>query len=147
VARHGPARESDGGRDGPGEGGRVRRGVRAWQTWDFEGFADLFTDDVVYVEHPTDETVVGREQILDYIRPEQLAEGVAGVWMGLPIGEGDCVVGEFWTTMSKPGEQATLIGCFIAQLDAETGRCRHFRQYWHGVLGHVHPYPGWGVAT
>ncbi len=57
--------------------------------------------------------------------------------MGLPIVEGDCVVGEFWTTMSKPGEQATLIGCFIAQLDAETGRCRHFRQYWDEVPGHV----------
>jgi uncharacterized protein (TIGR02246 family) len=117
---------------------------RTWQAWDFEGFADLFTDDVVYVEHPTDETVVGREQMLDYIRREQIAEGVASVRMGSPIVEGNCVVGEFWTTMSKPGEQATLIGCFIAQLDAETGRCRHFRQYWHEITGHRRPYPGWG---
>ncbi len=83
---------------------------RTWQTWDFEGFADLFADDVVCVEHPTDETVVGRGQILDYIRREQLAAGVVAVRMGMPIVEGDCVVGEFWTTMSKPGEQATLIG-------------------------------------
>jgi ketosteroid isomerase-like protein len=120
---------------------------RTWQAWDLEGFADLFTDDVVYVEHPTDETVVGHEQMLDYIGREQIAAGAANVRMGSPIVEGDCVVGEFWTTMSKPGEQATLIGCFIAQLDSESGRCRHFRQYWHEVSGHVHPYPGWGVAT
>jgi hypothetical protein len=120
---------------------------RTWQTWDFMGFADLFTDEVVYVEHPTDETVVGREQVLEYIRQEQLAEGIANVRMGSPIVEGNCVVGEFWTTMSKPDEEATLIGCFIAQLDPETGRCHHFRQYWHEVSGHVHPYPGWGAAT
>ena len=92
----------------------------------------------------TDETVVGREQMLDYIRREQIAEGAASVRMGSPIVEGNCVVGEFWTTMSKPGEQATLVGCFIARLDPETGRCCDFRQYWHEVSGHVDPYPGWG---
>lgn len=120
---------------------------RTWQEWDFEGFADLFTDDVVYVEHATDETVVGREQILDYIRREHIAAGTVDVRMGAPIVEGDCVVSEFWTTMSTPNEQATLIGCFIAQLDPDTGRCRHFRQYWHEVPGHVRPYEGWGLAT
>lgn len=116
---------------------------RTWEAWDFEGFVDLFTDDVVYVEHPTDETVVGREQVLDYIRREQEAEGVANVRMGTPIVGDDHVVGEFWTVMTKPDEQGTLIGCFIAQLD-ETGRCFHFRQYWHEVDGHVAPYLGWG---
>ena len=25
---------------------------RTWQAWDFEGFADLFSDEAVYVEHP-----------------------------------------------------------------------------------------------
>ena len=120
---------------------------RTWQAWDFEGFADLFTDDVVYVEHPTDETVVGREQILDYIRRERTAEGSASVRMGSAIVEGDRVVGEFWTTMSKRSEQSTLIGCFVAHLEAETGRCRHFRQYWHEIPGHSLPYPGWGTAA
>ena len=67
--------------------------------------------------------------------------------MGVPIVEGDCVVGEFWTRMSKPGELATLTGCFIALLDAETGRCRHFRQYWHELPGHHEPYPGWGAGA
>jgi len=120
---------------------------RTWQEWDFEGFADLFTDDAVYVEHPTDETVVGREQILDYIRREQVAEGAASVRMGRPIVEGDCVVGEFWTKMTKPGERGTLVGCFIAQLDRKTGRCAHFRQYWHDVPRHVDPYAGWGANS
>jgi SnoaL-like domain len=88
---------------------------RTWQAWDYEGFADLFTEDAIYVEHPTDETVVGRGQLLDYIRREHAAEGVASVSMGIPVVEGEHVIGEFWTTMSKPGEIATLIGCFIAK--------------------------------
>ncbi len=117
---------------------------RTWQAWDYERFADLFTEDAIYVEHPTDETVVGRNQLLDYIRREHEAEGVASVSMGTPVVEGEHVIGEFWTTMSKPGEIATLIGCFIAKLDEGTGRCHHFRQYWHEVDGHVAPYEGWG---
>ena len=87
---------------------------------------------------------VGRDQLLDYIRREHEAEGVASVRMGTPVVEGDHVVGEFWTTMSKPGEIATLIGCFIAKLDEPTGRCHHFRQYWHEVDERVTPYEGWG---
>ena len=121
----------------------VERYGRTWQAWDFEGFADLFTDDVVYVEHPTDETVVGREQILDYIRRERAAEGVADVRMGTPIIGDDHVVAEFWTVMTNREERGTLIGCFIAQLD-EAGRCCHFRQYWHEVDRHVAPYREWG---
>jgi hypothetical protein len=32
---------------------------RTWGSWDLDGFVDLFKDDVVYVEHPVNETVVG----------------------------------------------------------------------------------------
>lgn len=93
------------------------------------------------------ETVVGRAQMLDYIRREQVAEGDAIVRMGTPILEGNCVVGEFLAKMTKPDERGTLIGCFIAQLDAETGRCAHFRQYWREVPRHLDPYPGWGAHS
>jgi hypothetical protein len=33
---------------------------RTWGAWDLDGFVELFSDGVVYVEHPVDETVVGR---------------------------------------------------------------------------------------
>ncbi len=72
------------------------------------GLRRPLTDDAVDVEHPTDETVVGRDQLLDYIRREHDAEGVASVHMGsIPVVDGERVVGEFWTTMTKPGEIAT----------------------------------------
>src|SRR5271157_5981070 len=105
---------------------------RTWQQWDLAGFVDLFSDDVVYVEHPTDETVVGRDEMWRYIRKEHEEQGTASVRVGRPIVEGNRVVGEFWAAMSnRAGEDpGTLTGCFIAHLDPDSGRCRHFRQYW-----------------
>jgi hypothetical protein len=132
-------------RYGSGEGGRLCRGLRSdLAGLGLPGLRRPIHRRAIYVEHPTDETVVGRDQLLDYIRREHEAEGVASVRMGTPVVEGDHVVGEFWTTMSKPGEIATLIGCFIAKLDEATGRCHHFRQYWHEVDERVTPYEGWG---
>ena len=118
---------------------------RTWETWDFAGFVELFSDDVVYVEHPTDETVVGREEIARYIQKEQADQGVASVRMGKPIVEGDQVVAEFWAKMTNGDEEGTLIGCFIAQLDPADGRCTHRRQYWFDVKGHFSAYNGWGT--
>jgi ketosteroid isomerase-like protein len=80
---------------------------RTWESWDFDGFVGLFSDDVVYVEHPTDETVVGSEEIARYIRNERTAQGVASVRMGKPIVDGDQVVGEFWAKMTNGVEEGT----------------------------------------
>src|SRR5277367_24452 len=84
---------------------------RTWRSWDFDGFVDLFSDDVVYVEHPVDETVVGREAIGRYIRREQAEAGTVSVRIGRPIVEGSQVVAEFWTTMSnREGEIEGMTG-------------------------------------
>ena len=109
---------------------------RTWENWDFDGFVDLFSDDVVYVEHPVDETVVGRDAIGRYIRREQAEAGTVSVRMGRPIVEGNQVVAEMWTTMSnREGEAGgTLIGCFIAQLNPTTGDAPS-SQYWLEVGG------------
>jgi len=64
---------------------------RTWESWDFDRFVDLFTDDVVYVEHPTDETCVGNAEMARYIRKEQRAQGVVNVRMGKPLVDGDQV--------------------------------------------------------
>ncbi len=119
---------------------------RTWESWDLDAFADLFSDDVIYVEHPVDETVRGREEMLRYIRKEHEEQGEATVRMGRPIVEGNRVVGEFWATMSnRDGEaEGTLTGCFIAELDPRTGKCTFFRQYWFEFEGHAPPFAGWG---
>ena len=119
---------------------------RTWQSWDFDGFVALFSDDVVYVEHPVDETVVGREAMGRYIRREQAEAGTVSVRMGKPIVAADHVVAEFWALMSNRTDEpeGTLMGTFIARLDPATGRCTHFRQYWFDVEGHAEPFDGWG---
>jgi uncharacterized protein (TIGR02246 family) len=121
----------------------VERYGRTWESWDFAGFVDLFKDDVVYVEHPTDETVTGRAQMEAYIRAEHAYQGTATVRMGEPLVDGDHVVAEFWATMTQAEE--TLIGCLIARLDPTDGRCSQFRQYWFEVPGHPSPFAGWGT--
>jgi ketosteroid isomerase-like protein len=116
---------------------------RTWDSWDFSGFVDLFRDDVVYVAHPTQETVVGREALASYIRKEAAEQGEVSVRMGNPVIEGDHVAAEFWVTATNDGEAATIAGSLIAQL-ASDGRCASFREYWFDIEGHVNAFDGWG---
>jgi hypothetical protein len=117
---------------------------RTWDSWDIAGFVELFSDDVVYVDYQTGERVVGGEALASYLRKEEAEQGAVTVRMGKPIIDGDHVVDEFWVTRTNGDEEATLAGCFIAQLDPTDGRCRHFREYWFDTEGHARPYEGWG---
>ncbi len=117
---------------------------RAWENWDVEGFVALFSDDVVYVDHPTDNTVLGSEALRHYVEKERAEQGSVSVRMGSPILAGNHVVAEFWVMRSSGEEEATLVGCFIAQLDPTHGRCHHFREYWFDTEGHTSAYEGWG---
>jgi ketosteroid isomerase-like protein len=117
---------------------------RTWESWDVDGFAGLFSDDVVYVVHPTDETVVGGEALGRYLRKEEAEQGAVSVRMGKPMVDGDKVVGEFWVTRRDRASEETFAGCFIARLDPANGRCIHFREYWFDIEGHARPYVGWG---
>jgi ketosteroid isomerase-like protein len=115
-----------------------------WQSWDIAGFVELFTDDVVYVVHPTEETIVGKEALERYIAQEQAAQGSVSVRMGSPMVDGNHVAAEFWVTTTKLNEQATIAGCLIAQLDPADGRCMQFREYWFDIEQHTRAYDGWG---
>ena len=117
---------------------------QAWESWDIAGFVALFSDEVVYVAHPTEETVLGREALRGYLRKEETEQGAVSVRMGKPIIDGNHVVAEFWVTRTNGDEEATLAGCFIAQLDPTDGRCKDFREYWFDTEGHASPYQGWG---
>jgi ketosteroid isomerase-like protein len=116
---------------------------RAWQGWDFSGMVDLFSEDVVYVAHATEERVVGRAALGEYMWKEAADQGQASVRMGSPVIEGDRVAAEFWVTRTNEGQDWTTTGCFIARLDSD-GRCTLFREYWFDVEGHISAYPGWG---
>jgi ketosteroid isomerase-like protein len=117
---------------------------RTWELWDLSGWVDLFTDDVVYVDHPTQQSVVGRTALEAYVRKEAAEQGAVNVRMGSPVVEGDRVAGEFWVTATSESKPATLVGGFIARLEPD-GRCSYFREYWFYVEGETTPaYEGWG---
>ena len=116
---------------------------RCWETWDVPGFVDLFSEDVVYVAHATQETVVGRTALAKYLRKEAAEQGDVSVRMGKPVIEGDRVAAEFWVSATSGGETATITGCFIARL-APDGRCLSFREYWFDEAGHTDAFEGWG---
>jgi SnoaL-like domain len=117
---------------------------RNWETWDIEGFVGLFDEGVVYVAHPTEETVVGRDALTRYLLEEKDAQGAVSVRMGEPVIDGDRVVAEFWVLATNEGEEASIAGCLIARLDAR-GRCTEFREYWFDIEGHAAPPTRWGA--
>ena len=124
-------------------GHRLNGYGRCWETWDVPGFVDLFSEDVVYVAHATQETVVGRTALAKYLRKEAAEQGDVSVRMGKPVIEGDRVAAEFWVSATSGGETATITGCFIARL-ASDGRCLSFREYWFDEAGHTDAFEGWG---
>jgi hypothetical protein len=121
----------------------VERYGASWESWDVPAFVDLFSEHVVYVAHATQETVVGQTALARYLRKEAAEQGQVTVRMGTPVIEGDHVAAEFWVQATSEGEDATIVGGFIARLEPG-GRCSFFREYWFDVQGHIGPYAGWG---
>ncbi len=117
---------------------------QTWGSWDIGAFVELFSDDVVYVAHPTETTVVGRAALAPYLEGQQAQMGTISVRMGKPIVDRDYVAAEFWATATNRDGEETTTGCLIAQLDPTDGLCTHFREYWFDTEGHHRPYAGWG---
>jgi hypothetical protein len=116
---------------------------RTWEAWDVERFIALHSEDVVYVAHPQ-ETVSGREALKRYVQKEQTAQGTVSVRMGKPVIDGDHVAAEFWVTATKGEDEASIAGCFVAQLDETTGLCARFREYWFDLDRRIDAFDGWG---
>jgi ketosteroid isomerase-like protein len=115
---------------------------QTWERWDIDGFVELFSEDVVYVAHATDETVVGRPALSAYVEKEKSEQGAVRVRMGVPVIDADRVVAEFWVN-SREEPATTVAGCLIARL-APPGICDRFREYWFDIEGDIEAFAGWG---
>jgi hypothetical protein len=62
----------------------------------------------------------------------------ATVTMGRPFVDGSRVAVEWWTTMVSEGEEVTLPGCLLLQLEPD-GRCSDLREYWNFAPGRTIP--------
>jgi len=116
---------------------------RMWESWDVERFVALHSENVVYVAHP-EETVVGRDALRRYVQKEQNEQGKVSVRMGRPVIDEDRVAAEYWVKARKGDDEASIAGCFVAQLDETSGLCTRFREYWFDLDGRIDAFDGWG---
>mgnify|MGYP000989606399 CR=1 FL=1 len=118
---------------------------RAWEEWDVERFIGLFSEDVRYVVHPTEETVRGRDALREYTHAEHRAQGEVSVRMGTPVIARGHAAAEFWVRSRGSEGEVTITGCFIARLEEASGECSEFREYWFETPGHTEPADAWGT--
>jgi ketosteroid isomerase-like protein len=116
------------------------RYVRAWTSYDPAEIGPLFTDDVVYRYHPSDDPTLGRAAVVASWLGEGDAHGAStrdapGTYRAryAPIAvDGDTVVAVGTTHYTEvPGGPVvrTYDNCFVMRFDGD-GQCREFTEYY-----------------
>lgn len=114
--------------------------VEAWRTYDPERIRALFSADVAYRYHPSDEPVVGADAVVASWLGESDAEGTSsrdapGTYDAryAPVAvDGDTLVACGSSRYrNEPGGPVERIydNCFVMSFDEE-GRCREFTEYY-----------------
>jgi ketosteroid isomerase-like protein len=113
--------------------------VAAWKSYDREAIGALFADDVIYLFHPYDEPVRGRDAVVEAWLGESDHEGASSrdaegtydaSYRAVAV-DGDVAVATGESRYSdEPGGPVTQAwdNCFVMRFDAE-GRCREFTEY------------------
>lgn len=114
--------------------------IEAWQTYESERIAALFSADAEYRYHPDDEPVRGRDAIVSSWLGEGDAQGAStpdqpGTWEAeyrTFAVDGDVAVAIGSTTYAiEPGGPVDRVynNCFVLRFDA-AGRCREFTEWY-----------------
>ena len=118
----------------------LNRYVAAWHSYEPEAIGALFSDDVTYRYHPTDEPIVGREAVVASWLRESDEEGAStrdepGTYDASysPVAvDGDVVVATGTSSYREtPDGPVTRIydNCFVMRF-ADAGRCSDFTEYY-----------------
>ena len=116
------------------------RYVDAWRSYDRDDVSALFSEDIAYRYHPSDQPIVGRDSVVASL----LGEGASGdastrdapgtyeaEYSPVAV-DGDTVVATGTSSYREvPGGPVARIydNCFVIRFDAE-GRCREFTEYY-----------------
>jgi ketosteroid isomerase-like protein len=116
------------------------RYVAAWKSYDRDEIASLFSDDVIYRYHPSDQPVVGREAVVDSWLGEGDADGAStrdepdtydAAYAPVAV-DGDLVVAT-GTSRYRETPDGPVVrvydNCFVMRFD-NAGRCREFTEYY-----------------
>lgn len=120
--------------------GWLDRYVAAWLTYDPGDIAGLFSEDVAYRYHPSDEPTVGRDAVVaswlgESASDEASSRDAPGTYEAhyTPVAvDGDTVVATGTSRYrDAPGGPVvrTYDNCFVMRFDGE-GRCREFTEYY-----------------
>jgi ketosteroid isomerase-like protein len=114
--------------------------LEAWNTYDPDQIAALFTEDVAYRYHPYDEPIEGRDEVVKAWRaegdhPEAGTRDDPGTYeaeyRALAV-DGDVAVATGWSSYRESADgpvARTYDNCFVMRFDSE-GRCREFTEWY-----------------
>lgn len=115
------------------------RYLAAWASYDAAAIGDLFTDDVVYRFHPSDDGFVGREAVVAaWLEPEGDASSrdEAGTWEAryVPFSvAGDRAVAVGWSRYYVDASRSTVErvwdNAYLLEFGPD-GRCRSFTEFY-----------------
>jgi ketosteroid isomerase-like protein len=112
------------------------RYVSAWLSYDRDDIAALFSEDVVYRYHPSDDPVVGRDAVVAaWLGEDASSRDAPGTYDAhyAPVAvDGDRVVATGTSTYRDAPDGPvvrTFDNCFVMRFDA-AGRCADFNEYY-----------------
>jgi len=113
--------------------------ARAWETYDPEQIAALFSEGAEYRWHPADEPTVGRDEIVRaWVAPEgnESSRDEPGTYAGdlQPfVGNGNRAVAvgtcTYWTDASRSKVDRVYYNNWLLEFD-DDGKCRSFTEYY-----------------
>jgi ketosteroid isomerase-like protein len=116
------------------------RYVAAWLSYDAKDIAALFSEDIAYRYHPSDEPIAGREAVVASWLGEGNSDGTStrdapGTYAAQyePVAvDGDVVVATGTSTYrERPDGPVVRVydNCFVMRFEAD-GNCREFTEYY-----------------
>jgi ketosteroid isomerase-like protein len=113
--------------------------TEAWNTYDREQIAALFSQDIAYRYHPYDEPIEGRDEVIKAWRaegdhPEAGTRDEPGTYEAeyrCIAADGDVAVATGWSSYKDSADgpiARTYDNCFVMRFDSE-GRCREFTEW------------------
>ena len=108
----------------------LRAYVEAWETYDRDLIADLFSENASYRYHPYDDPLRGRDAIVGSWLDDQDAAGTYEAQYEPVAVEGDIAVAVGSSTYRGPDGSVEKIydNCFVMRFD-EAGRCSEFTEW------------------
>ena len=113
--------------------------ARAWETYDADQIAELWSADAEYRWHPADEPTVGRDEIVrGWLNPggNESSRDEPGTYLGeyrpyVVDGNKAVAVGTstYWTDASRSKLERLYYNNWLLEFD-DDGKCSSFTEYW-----------------